>query len=118
VTIFRIHGPFLFGATDKIGEALSNAKDLPPIVILRLRNMTAIDGTGLLALEDLAETLHASNRHLILCGAREQPERLMLRSGFANKIGEENICRNIESALSRARQLYQAGETQRQATQV
>ena len=43
VTVFRIHGPFLFGATDKIAAVLDHADALPPIVILRLRNMTAID---------------------------------------------------------------------------
>src|SRR5438445_6038059 len=41
-TIFRIHGPFLFGATDKISVDTENIYELPPVVILRLRNMTAI----------------------------------------------------------------------------
>ena len=47
MTIFRIHGPFLFGATDKLEEITSRLAELPPIIILRLRNMTAIDATGL-----------------------------------------------------------------------
>src|SRR5436305_4458770 len=55
VTVIRIHGPFLFGATDKLAEVLDQAKDLTLVVILRLRNMTAIDSTGLLALEGVAE---------------------------------------------------------------
>src|SRR5208282_5065738 len=46
-TIFRIHGPFLFGATDKIQAVTENIHKLPPVVILRLRNMTALDATGL-----------------------------------------------------------------------
>src|SRR3984893_16881588 len=54
VTIFRIHGPFLFGATDKIEEIIHRLPELPSILILRLRNMTAIDATGLQALENLA----------------------------------------------------------------
>ena len=55
VTVFRIHGPFLFGAADKIDEPVQQIPELPPIVILRLRNMTAIDATGLRALEELAD---------------------------------------------------------------
>src|ERR1700726_5198895 len=55
VTIFRIHGPFLFGATDKLDAIVSRLPDLPPIVILRLRNMTALDSTGLQALEHFAD---------------------------------------------------------------
>ncbi|HWA83545.1 MAG TPA: solute carrier family 23 protein, partial [Fimbriimonadaceae bacterium] len=65
VAIFRIHGPFLFGSTDKLAELETRLDDLPPVLILRLRNMTAIDATGLGALENLSELLHASGRHLI-----------------------------------------------------
>src|SRR5437588_1373803 len=67
-TIFRIHGPLLFGATDKLSIVTENIHQLPPVVILRLRNMTALDAPGLFALEELAKQLHASKRTLILCG--------------------------------------------------
>ena len=76
-TIFRIHGPFLFGATDKVAVIIEKIHELPPVVILRLRNMTAIDATGLFALEEVARALHATKRTLILCGAREQPANLI-----------------------------------------
>ncbi len=105
-TIIRIHGPFLFGTTDKLIDAARNLDRFPPIVILRLRNMTAIDATGLGALEDLADRLHASGRHLILCGAREQPVELMRRAEFERHIDRENICPHLEAALKRAGQLY------------
>ena len=77
VTVFRIHGPFLFGTTDKMSQIVDDIDDLEPIVIVRLRNMTAIDATGLRALEDLADQLHRSGRELILCGALPQPAALM-----------------------------------------
>ena len=105
-TVFRIHGPFLFGAADKIDELVEQIPELPPIVILRLRNMTAIDATGLLALEHLADRVHGSGRGLILCGAREQPQRLMKQSEFEEHVGAENICANVTEALARARALY------------
>jgi SulP family sulfate permease len=106
VTIFRIHGPFLFGSTDKINEIVQKVEALPPIVILRLRNMTAIDGTGLQALEELAEKLHQSGRTLLLCGAREQPAGLMRKAEFEERVGRENISPSFEESLQRARQLY------------
>jgi sulfate permease, SulP family len=106
VTIFRIHGPFLFGATDKIEEIFAQIEELPPIVILRLRNMTAIDATGLQALEKLADVVHSSGRGLILCGAREQPAQLMKQAEFEQHVGSENICRSVEEALERAKQLH------------
>jgi sulfate permease, SulP family len=105
VTIFRIHGPFLFGTTDKIAHILEHLSDLPPIVILRLRNMTAIDATGLHALEDLAHRLRRSGRTLLLCGAREQPAAVMQAAGLGEQLGGANICPNIEAALERAEQV-------------
>jgi SulP family sulfate permease len=107
VTIFRIHGPFLFGATDKIEEIVRKLPELPAIVVLRLRNMTAIDATGLQALEELADTVHESGRGLILCGAREQPARLMHQAEFEEHVGAGNISPSIAVALERAQALYQ-----------
>ena len=107
VSVFRIHGPFLFGATDKISEITNRIHQLPPIIILRLRNMTAIDATGLVALEDLADKLHATGRTVILCGAMEQPARLMHQAEFEQHVGRENISKNIQQALARAAEVFQ-----------
>jgi SulP family sulfate permease len=111
-TIFRIHGPFLFGATDKISVVTEDLHKLPPVVILRLRNMTALDATGLFALEEVAKTLHASKRTLILCGAREQPAQLMDQGEFAEVVGKENICDNVQAALRRAEEVYEGLDAQ------
>jgi SulP family sulfate permease len=106
-TIFRIHGPFLFGATDKIDVVTENIHKLPPVVILRLRNMTALDATGLFALEEVARTLTASGRQLILCGAREQPLQLIQQTEFEELVGPENICDNVQEALGRAEEAFE-----------
>jgi sulfate permease, SulP family len=107
VTIFRIHGPFLFGATDKIQAVTENIHKLPPVVILRLRNMTALDATGVFALEEVAKQLHASKRTLILCGARQQPATLIHDAEFEDVVGPENICENVQEALRRAEEVYE-----------
>ncbi len=106
-TIFRIHGPFLFGATDKIAAVTEKIHKLPPVVILRLRNMTALDATGLFALEEVARTLKTSGRVLILCGAREQPARLIHQAEFEEIIGAENICENVQEAIERAEEVFE-----------
>lgn len=105
-TIFRIHGPFLFGATDKINAVTEDLHTLPPVVILRLRNMTALDATGLFAIEEVARQLQATKRTLILCGAREQPASLIHQAEFEEVVGAENICENVQSALRRAAQVH------------
>ena len=70
VRILRIHGPFLFGATAKLNDATQDLRDFPPVVILRLRNMTALDATGLHELGVLSKRLRAAGRTLLLCGTR------------------------------------------------
>ena len=106
VTIFRIHGPFLFGATDKLAAAVEAAEPLPPIVVLRLRNMTAIDATGLRAIQDLADWLRQRKRVLLMCGALSQPSKLIEQSELHRHVGTENILPNVEAALERARVLH------------
>src|SRR6202030_749920 len=106
--VYRVHGPFLFGATDKFADIFEELDTLPPIVILRLRNMTAIDATGLGAIRELAERLHASRRQLLLCGAREQPAQLMKQAEFARHVGAQNICPSITAAIARASELHES----------
>ena len=106
-TIFRIHGPFLFGATDKISVITENMHKLPPIVMIRLRNMTALDATGLFALEEVARSLQKTGRTLILCGARQQPAQLIHQAEFEEIIGAENLCENVQVALQRAEDVFE-----------
>ena len=106
VTILRIHGPFLFGSTDKLQGVIDRVDDLTPIVVVRLRNMTAIDATGLRALEDLTVRLRASGRTAIFCGARQQPRAVMEQAGFSEIAGAENLCPNVDAALVRARAIH------------
>lgn len=110
VKILRIHGPFLFGVTDKLTDWEARIPEMPPVVVLRLRNMTAVDATGLHAIEEFADKLRKSGRELILCGALAQPTRLMANARFHEHVGEENICPNVEAALERARQIYEPAE--------
>ena len=73
--------------------------------------MTALDATGLFALEETAKQLHATGRTLILCGAREQPSKLIHQAEFEDVVGPENICENVQAALQRAEEVYEKLET-------
>jgi SulP family sulfate permease len=108
VSLLRIHGPFLFGTTEKLVEATVNIEAFEPVVILRLRNMTAIDATGIHAIETFARRLRTSGRTLLLCGAMEQPSKLLRGTRFLDTVGRENIMPNIQSALDRAKEVHAA----------
>ena len=105
VAILRIHGPFLFGTTQKLEEATEDLGLFPMIVILRLRNMTALDATGLHALKVFAERMRRTGRTLLLCGARDQPAELLSHADVMEEVGRENILPNVDAALCRAREI-------------
>jgi SulP family sulfate permease len=107
ITILRIHGPFLFGTTEKLIEATRDLNKFETVVILRLRNMTALDATGLYAIEQFAGRLHKSGRTLLLCGALEQPARLLSQADFIEHVGKDNILPHIQAALERAENINQ-----------
>lgn len=107
VSILRIHGPFLFGATEKLLEETRNIGAFQPVVILRLRNMNALDATGLHALETLSDRLSTAGKTLLLCGARDQPAKLLLQGDFIAHVGAANILPHVEAALSRAKEIYE-----------
>lgn len=105
VMVFRVFGAFFFGAADKLETSLRRAGQLPDVLILRMRDVLAMDATGLDALEDLLEKLRKHGKHLILCGPHSQPLFALTRSGFLDKIGMDNVCGDLDAALPRARQL-------------
>ena len=107
VTIVRIRGPFLFGTTEKLIEEAPDLESLAPVVILRLRHMTAIDATGLHAIETFAKRIKQTGKVLLLCGARDQPARFIERSDFLEKLGCENYLPHVQAALDRAQEIYQ-----------
>jgi SulP family sulfate permease len=109
VTILRIHGPFLFGTTDKLREETADVSQYAPVVIVRLRNMTALDATGLHELEVLNDRLRKSGRTMLLCGARRQPAQLLKRSDFIAHVGKEHILPHIQAALQHAERMHAGG---------
>ena len=106
VTVYRVYGPLLFGATESLLHITDRLQKLPQIVILKLRHMTAIDATGLRALEDLADRLHKSGRQLIVCGAQPQPAALIASAEFHHHVGVANVCANTTTALARAAEIH------------
>ncbi len=103
VMVFRIFGAFFFGAADKLETSLRRAGQLPDVLILRMRDVLALDATGLDALEDLMEKLRRDKKELILCAPHSQPLFALTRAGFIDRLGMDNICGDIDTSLARAR---------------
>jgi sulfate permease, SulP family len=105
VEVFEINGPFFFGAGKKFKDQMSIVEETPKVRIIRMRNVPAIDATGLQTLKDFYNDAKKKNMHLILSGVHTQPLYAMTQAGIFDMYGEDNIHGNIDDALDRAREI-------------
>lgn len=103
--VYQLFGAFLFGTADKLENALERSHEEPRVLILGMRRVMAMDATGLNALEELHAKLRRRGHWLLLAGAHTQPLIMMQKDGFVQRIGEVNVCENLDLALLRAREL-------------
>jgi SulP family sulfate permease len=108
VEVFEINGPFFFGAVEKFKESVSQIENAPKIRIIRMRNVSAIDSTGLHVLEDLLKASGKKGSHVLFSGVHAQPLMAFDNSGLLQKIGEDSIFSNIDEALDKARSILKA----------
>jgi len=108
VLVYRIEGPFFFGAAEKLEAALGRHAAVPQVVIFRMRNVPAVDATGLHALEVMLDKFRRKGTQLVLSGVQPQPMKVLYETGFVDQIGLDNICPNLDGALVRARELVAA----------
>ncbi len=100
VAVFEIEGPMFFASADKF-RALELKEDVR-VMILRMRDVPALDISGVKNLETIQKICAAKGCTLLLSHPNEQPVRLLKKSGFYATVGEENILPNIDAALARA----------------
>lgn len=101
VVVYEINGPFFFGAAEKFRDTLGTVATRPRALILRMRNVPAMDSTGLNALRELARRARKDGIHVVLSGVRPQPRQVLDRSGLLDELGPGNVLPSIEAALER-----------------
>jgi SulP family sulfate permease len=110
VLVYRIFGPFLFGAAEKMEDALERVEILPKVLILRLHLVTAMDATALNALESVIERFQKHGGTVILSGLHRQPLDMLLKAGFVDVIGRKNLVAHFDAALERSRRILELTE--------
>jgi SulP family sulfate permease len=104
VEVFEINGPFFFGAAEQFKDTLGQIAKKPRVLIIRMRDVPAIDSTGLHALHELARRCKHDGTLLLLADVHAQPMFALVRSDMLVELGEENLFGNLDDALDRARQ--------------
>ncbi len=105
VEVFEINGPFFFGAAKKFKDEMLEIEDPPKVRIIRMRNVPAVDATGLQTLKDFYHDAKKHKTRMILSGVHTQPLYAMTQAGLFDLYGEENIFGNIDDALDHAREI-------------
>jgi sulfate permease, SulP family len=103
VEVYEINGPFFFGAAEKFKETMTQLRGRPAVLILRLRNVPAMDSTGLHALRDVVTRFRRQGTRVILSDVHAQPMVALQRSALADELSEEDLAGNIDDALNVAR---------------
>ena len=103
VEVYEIDGPFFFGAAEVFKDTIQRVSRKPRVLIIRLRNVRAIDSTGLHTLEDVVQRSRRDGTLVVLSDVHAQPMMAMAKAGFLDELGEENVTGNVDDALNRAR---------------
>lgn len=103
VEVYEINGPFFFGAVEQFKDTLGRVARKPKVLIIRMRNVPAIDSTGIRALADVVRRTRKEGTLVLLSDVHAQPLVALGRSDLLDEIGDDNIFGNLDDALNRAR---------------
>ena len=104
VEVFEINGPFFFGATTSFQEQVDSVLGHPRVLILRMRNVPAIDSTGLHSLASVLRRSRAEGSLVLLTEVQPHPQAALIRSRILEEIGENTIVDTLDAAIERARE--------------
>lgn len=104
VRVYEINGPFFFGAAEMFKERVSVVEGKPRILIIRMRNVPAIDSTGLHALTELVQRSRRDGVEVFLSDVHAQPLVAIEKSLLLEELGEVNVFGNLDDALAAARE--------------
>lgn len=102
VEVYEIDGPFFFGIANKFDGVMQTLGDKPLVRIIRMRKVSFIDSTGLHNLSSLLRLSEKEGIQLILSGVNNRVLDVLIKTGFKDKIGRENICSHISEAVEKA----------------
>ncbi len=108
VILYDIAGPLFFGAAQKAMSALAQVAEGVRTVVLDVRDVPAMDATGLVNLESALQRLHQSGVMVILGGIQPQPAGLLARAGIESEDGRLVLCESFDDAIALARLLVPA----------
>ena len=103
VEVYEINGPFFFGAAEKFKDTLSEVSRKPKVLIIRMRNVPAMDSTAMHALRDLVRRTRKDGTVVYFSDVQAQPLLALSQSELLWEIGEDHLFGDIDEALAASR---------------
>jgi SulP family sulfate permease len=101
VLVYRIDGPFFFGAAEKLERTLERLQLGVEIIVLRLGRVPFMDATGLNTLGEIVGRLRKRHVHVLLCGIHPALRQSLDSAGIIAQVGEQNICTSMREVATR-----------------
>jgi sulfate permease, SulP family len=101
VLVYRIEGPFFFGAAEKLERTLERVQLEVRTVVIRLGRVPFMDATGLMALSQIIRRFQRRQVRVLLCGVHDAIREALHGSGIPQLVGEANICADMRAVADR-----------------
>ncbi|WP_062326737.1 SulP family inorganic anion transporter [Treponema endosymbiont of Eucomonympha sp.] len=111
IEVYEITGPFFFGVADMLQQTLRSVAPRPHTLILRMRDVPAVDSTGIAALESFLAQCRKRKIRVVLCEIREQPRKALEKAGFLAAVGADSLVAELGDALELAERRTAEGGT-------
>lgn len=114
VEIYTIRGTFFFGAAYKLRDTLDAVGQRPKVLIIDLKQVLAMDATGMHALDELRRRCRRDGTAVFLVGVHSQPLMALAQSGLLDAFGDQNLFDNVPAALDEAEKIAASADLIRQ----
>jgi SulP family sulfate permease len=110
VEVYEINGPFFFGAAELFKDTLARVARKPKVLIIRLRDVLALDSTAMHALKDVVHRTRKDGTIVLLSDVHMQPLVALTGSPVLDEIGRDHLFGNLDDALNYARRILGLAE--------
>jgi len=101
VLVYRVEGPFFFGAAEKLESTLERVQHGVETVVIRLGRVPFMDATGINTLTEIIQRFQRHRVRVVLCGIHDELRGALDAAGIPALVGESHICATMQIVAER-----------------